>query len=289
MRNAFVLMLAVALFVSLCPLVSAAVIDYRTAALAHGDIMHYYSMEDVASPGEDTAGSLDLVETAYGTGDTANIVYGTANLFGGSSRTMTPEANGASNEGAALYNNSGSFTATSSMTVEVIVKPTGTVAAGAELHVISGGAGTSRGNYLYQPSGTDGYGTWVGGERTPLFPAAVDKWYYLAIVLETNGADTDISGSYANLTDGGALTAITPRTHTGNYAQGGTNLAVGMHNNPNWAFVGSLDEVAFYSTALSQGDIDGNYAALTIPEPSTLALLGTLVLGGLSIRRLRIG
>ena len=287
MRIAFVLMLTVAVLLPMCQLVSADVSDYRAAALANPNIMHYYSMENAANPGEDTAGALDLTETAYGTGNTANIVYGPTDLGGNSSRTITPEnANSASNEGAGLFNNSGSFSATASMTVEAILKVTGE--AGPPLHIISGGAGASRGNFLYQEGGTHGLGTWVGGERTQFFQAAENNWYYVSAVFETNGGNTDISGMWADLSGNGPLTAITPRTHTGNFGQGGTNLAVGMHNNPNWAFVGALDEVAFYSSALSQSDIENNFRALTIPEPSTLAILGTFVLGGLSIRRLRV-
>jgi hypothetical protein len=50
------------------------------------------------------------------------------------------------------------------------------------------------------------------------------------------------------------------------------------------SFDGRIDEVAWYPVALTQAQIN-NHIALSVPEPSTLAMLGLGTLGVLAVGR----
>lgn len=106
---------------------------------------------------------------------------------------------------------------------------------------------------------------------------ATGTWYHVVATADTTGSNylyiNGVLNTDATLTSSGAV---------GNWS----NTLIGAWANnfnahtPERFFDGKIDEVAFYDSALSAQDIAAHYAAATVPEPSSAALLG---LGGLAL------
>lgn len=104
--------------------------------------------------------------------------------------------------------------------------------------------------------------------------AANEVWHHLVI--------TRTSGAYAFYTDT-VKTNVTNASVLDFDSTWSGKKSVGS----NWdssggasqTLLGNIDEFAFYGTALSQERVNAHYAAAQIPEPSTLALLATGLLG----------
>lgn len=96
---------------------------------------------------------------------------------------------------------------------------------------------------------------------------AVDTWYHVAVTKAGTSATIYINGSeVAN----GSVGAGPDSFSNFNIGAWGTSRKVD----------GTMDEVAIYNTALSDTRIAAHYAAASVPEPSSAALLG---LGGLAL------
>ena len=297
MRQSLVQLLSAAALLSLYALVFsppawADVPGYRAEALAHPNIYHYYSIENAAQPGEDTApvpdlDKLHLIEEGYtgpfGVPDTSvhipNIVYEQSDLAGETSRVITPynakaESDGINDDGAALISPGvamfGDFQIPEQMTLATIVKFSDV--SGHEFFALSGGRGIQRGNFIYQESNSLGFGTWNGGGppmgdpgREPIVNAIQDNWYFVAVRLDYSGI-FEVSGSfrYANLTAGDTSLSDSSLFNgdLSNFPIPDTRLAVGMHNNPDWACFCSIDEVSIFDTLLTDEELDNHYSAL---------------------------
>ena len=248
----------------------ATVADMRTAVLAEDGLYHYYAFEgDETTRVVDDLGDLDLVETAYGSGDVAEIVYDAG--FDATTQAFTPQRAGSGIEGgAALLGDQIDITDT--LVVEALLQP-GTVAGGGNAFALVAGKWPNRGYFLLE-SDTNELRVWVGDGQQPFQQAAADEWYYVAAVFENDGANTTINTYVANLTAGDETLTHQTLTQTGIFGAGMQYLGVGAFATGTGglqeAFGGTLDEVALYNQAVDQATFQAHLDALYEPGDSTL-------------------
>ena len=137
-------------------------------------------------------------------------------------------------------------------------------------------------SYVYDVPDPDttGMRAWTGGLATlEGLPIAADSGWHM----QTVTVDLALAGNEVNFYMDGALYGT--KSLDGTLLAGPTDyFNVGNPTNPITAawtsndLNGRIDDLAVFSTALSAGDAAALYAAANIPEPATLALLGT---GGL--------
>jgi hypothetical protein len=113
-------------------------------------------------------------------------------------------------------------------------------------------------------------GFYGGGFPTAPPVPPVNTWHHLALVADNAGTTVYVDGAVFS-TAGGISSVITPS------ADGEVAIARGFSGGR--LFSGGLDEIAIYSTALSQARIQAHIAS-AVPEPGSLVLLG---LGGAAL------
>ncbi|NLE36519.1 MAG: LamG domain-containing protein [Pirellulaceae bacterium] len=139
--------------------------------------------------------------------------------------------------------------------------------------------------HFHTPDGK--YVTWDGG----LTGLDDQQWHYVALA-HTFGDGTAGTGSTLVCIDGVDITSGGTWGGTGAGLQDAipavvdTDLMIGgARASTGNEFDGTLDEVAVYDRALTLSEMQSHYAAATVPEPGTLVLLASLLLGSLLIRR----
>jgi hypothetical protein len=110
---------------------------------------------------------------------------------------------------------------------------------------------------------------------------STNTWQHVAAVYDPDGS--------VNLYLNGALDGSFTTGVPSSIADTDAPLWIGQQFNLNGqgAFIGLIDEVAIYNTALSGTQISNHYDVAVIPEPSTLVLLGLAGLTSLSLLRRR--
>ncbi|NLE39903.1 MAG: LamG domain-containing protein [Pirellulaceae bacterium] len=116
-------------------------------------------------------------------------------------------------------------------------------------------------------------------------------WHHLVVI--RNGDDAANAQLYVD----GQQIALTATSSTPSYMTLGTSpqagstdagygLRIGTHGNKNRGWNGYLDEIAMWGRALTPEEAGGLYqAAVSVPEPSSLALLLAMFFGGLAVSR----
>ncbi len=137
-----------------------------------------------------------------------------------------------------------------------------------------------------------GFGTTAGGELiftsfsvqdyvTTTLTLLPNQWYYVGVVLDaSNDANFYVNGVLVQ-----TVTGILPPTATaGNFTIGNESPGLG----PDELFLGGLAGISVYNTALSSAQIQAQYNAALVPEPSSLVLIGLGAFGaGCILRRRR--
>jgi hypothetical protein len=114
---------------------------------------------------------------------------------------------------------------------------------------------------------------------------AHDNQTWIHIVAVRNGDDAQNVELYVN----GVLTPCNNPTGD-NWSAGDSEARIGnrINGNAGWGnFGGAIDEVAIFDYALSREQAIGLYESATIPEPTTMLLVGTGVIGMLGVIRRR--
>jgi hypothetical protein len=116
------------------------------------------------------------------------------------------------------------------------------------------------------------------------------NWHHLVAVRngdDSANVDLYVDGNEITLTPTSAqpsYVTVPPTTGTQTGDPGpGFGLRIGSHGNKNRGWAGNLDEIAMWGRALSQTEAEGLF--LAIPEPSSIALLVTMLLGGAAFSR----
>lgn len=115
---------------------------------------------------------------------------------------------------------------------------------------------------LHMNSGKDAAGMWNGSSYTPLsIPQPGTNWHHFAVVFDTDGQGGSVFTEYW---DGDPMGSTTQALGPGPEAptELGSSSVAGAER-----WVGALDEVAFYSDALSASAIKAHYAAFLLGFP----------------------
>ena len=251
----------------------AEVLDMRGVVAGEPTLAHHYTFEgDASSRLEDMAGEVDLVEAAYGDGDTAAILYDAG--WSAGNTAFTPQRLGSGTTGGAALVGS-TITIGGSVTIECLIK-TDSVAGGGNGFALVAGKWPNRGYFLFENASSD-LGAWVGNGSQVFLDTVPGDWYYLTAVYSQDGANTTIDTYTANLSAGEETLTHTHLTQSGVFGTGEQHLGIGAFATQTGtlqeAFAGSMDEVAIYDGALSASAVQAHFDALLVPEPSAFALL----------------
>ncbi|QNN22314.1 LamG domain-containing protein [Planctomycetales bacterium ZRK34] len=139
--------------------------------------------------------------------------------------------------------------------------------------------------------GADGFVVLMGTTRAQSNAGALtstSEWYHLAFTYQggvSNGLRLYINGVDVTTTTSGTLPGTIGASGTDPLAAGQVSNAI----NNDKQFAGLMDELAFYNEILTPYQIaslaNGYSPTSVIPEPASAALLGSLMLMGLSRRR----
>jgi len=249
------------------------------AVVQTSNTLHYWNFDD--GTGNDLAGAFDLA--AY---EGATVATGVANTFDNqatSSVKLVADATGYANL-SALSNFIG---ADGSFTFEAMVKPM-LADSGAHQEIICGesdsGTASSRGFQfrIQNDDKTLRFQTLSGSVAA--YDAAISytvgQWYHTAVTFDAASSTltlywTAAGGTLAQAGSWGNVVPLNGATMT-RFCIGNELRSVSGYGNEN--FEGWIDEVGIHGTALTAFNT-------TIPEPTTMTLLGLGVLGLLKRRR----
>jgi len=249
------------------------------AVVQTSNTLHYWNFDD--GTGNDLAGAFDLA--AY---EGATVATGVANTFDNqatSSGKLVADATGYANL-SALSNFIG---ADGSFTFEAMVKPM-LADSGAHQEIICGesdsGTASSRGFQfrIQNDDKTLRFQTLSGSVAA--YDAAISytvgQWYHTAVTFDAASSTltlywTAAGGTLAQAGSWGNVVPLNGATMT-RFCIGNELRSVSGYGNEN--FEGWIDEVGIHGTALTAFNT-------TIPEPTTMTLLGLGVLGLLKRRR----
>lgn len=225
---------------------------YQTAVRAESSLISYYTFDS-----SDASDSKDGNQGA---------VAGTVNFGAGV---------GAGTDHAAVMDSSGhidlgpvsAFNFTSGLgTVEAWIRSDWTTSPGYNPAIIANRDGGSVIWSVHMNSGKDGLGLWNGSTYQPLpLPNPGADWHHLAFVFDhDNSLNTALFTVYWDGTElGHTQQGLGPATDTP------TELGSSVPADGAERWIGALDEVAFYSTALSASAIRGHYQALVGESQAT--------------------
>jgi hypothetical protein len=119
-------------------------------------------------------------------------------------------------------------------------------------------------------------------------------WYYLSVTYNLNGTATGVNGVnwYLGVPGGSLSSGFIQKGGTGNInttstlGNGGTfDLGNRLLHNNSFGAGSEIDELATWNTALSSSQIQAQFSAVTVPEPSTWAMVSIGMLTLLRFRR----
>lgn len=117
-------------------------------------------------------------------------------------------------------------------------------------------------------------GQWGGSVNGP--NVSDNKWHMITVTVTGQGqpAGYALWSLYADDSTTPATSVLYTNTLLGNNGNGGQ---IGKATSD--AFVGSVDELAYYNRVLTTAEMGSLYSAMSVPEPSTIALLVTGLFG----------
>jgi hypothetical protein len=228
----------------------------------------------------------------------ANTAY-TTDLSGNANDALSVTAN-ATSGGYTMANNAfvaGQGTTTSSGTLSFLFNISTT--SSSEYFLSIGGDVTSDNNALALDISGGTPQMKIGNHSTSIGSLTTGVWYYFAVTWSFDGVAADDTSTFYIGKVGGSLNSLTGASggsYTAASAVGGTtgetgssgNIVVGNRQANNTGMLGDYGTLATWSSQLTSSQIDAQYAALTttaVPEPSTIAMIGTGVLMLFGLRR----
>ncbi|MFZ4386776.1 MAG: LamG-like jellyroll fold domain-containing protein [Chthoniobacterales bacterium] len=102
------------------------------------------------------------------------------------------------------------------------------------------------------------------------YQASADNWFNLTFTYDSNQlASFYINGSLVNSVSDPATQA-----YPYPFLIGASSILNGVDNNSTHSWIGGIDDVGIWDTALSSNQVSKLYVAQSLPEPSTYALFG---------------
>ena len=261
---------------------SARATSYSNHILGRGDVISYYPLDEPAGP----VIPVDNAEgtAAYDGSLVANVARGTAGPrtadgWGGLG-TANTHYNYTSNGSIQLTSALQTAINDSSMTFSMMIKLNST---NNQSRIFENGIGGNN-HLMVQHWNVGGNRIIIGFNDTATSqffgtnPLNDLQWHHLVVVRD----GTDVHNDATVYLDGTSLA----KTGTGGWGDRNSttpNIASGADGTTQRLNAG-IDEVAFFSTALSASEVTSLYYAAVVPEPATMALL---VLGSLVLLRRR--
>ena len=113
------------------------------------------------------------------------------------------------------------------------------------------------------------------------YQVSTNNWFHLAFTYNSNQqASFYINGSLVN-----SVSNPASQQYYLPFLIGASSILDGIDNNSTHSWIGGIDDVGIWDTALSSSQVSSLYTLQTAPEPSTYALFGIGAIGLLMVMR----
>lgn len=263
------------------PSAFASMLDYQAAVQADSSAVVQYSFDGTTAAERQDNGigtaMYDLTEVDETT--EGDITFSTG--FDDTSDAFTPFISSANGSLGAAYHTTNTLGLGTSASYEAIVCPASDSGAG---YITAAYSGNNDRSYFALADGGAFHARIGANGGTHIISYGADNWYYLAVTMDYDGANTTMNTYYANLSaeDPSLVQTQTNVVQPGHFTSAAAH-GIGVLNyagfsDPTLAyFDGEIDEIVFYDGVKGFNDFDANLGLILseVPEPGSMVLILT--------------